>query len=853
MLSELLSPDFWFAFIRQWWLWHTATVLLGWLVFPFLFAWLRELPDRGYAIARIIGAFLLSYLNWLLCHRFFSFSIASLTTAAALPALLSIRGLWKNRRAFGDYLRRRWRWILATEALALFLFMFLINIRSFCADIQYNPGFHGAEKLGNMMLLNTLYTTEKFPAEDAWYCRTATAPASGRKQPILNYYYGAHLQWATLARLTHQSTQIAFNLALATLFSWIGIGAFGLMLNLTRRLTPSIICALILVFAGNLEPLRQVPEMWKAWREWRQTTGAERDFSPADFMMVRRYDFWRASRVILSISKPAGSEQDYVVDEFPYFSFILGDLHAHSSALPLTLALLNVLLALYYQKQLIGARWAEALLRQPATALLLAGLIGGLYFYNAWEILPCFLLLMIFLFWDQHDWRSGRARHIIESLLAGAILFSTGLFLLFGLFTTRLQTPWPSPGEAERSSIHYLTTLGEKIIFRPFDLGSSATELGIFWGLIWLPLLIALAAEAFRRLWKPWDQKKTFVFSIIIFLLALMGLVFSAPGAQICFLLVFLSAMYAWRTETDDANNFAARLMFAGFSIIFFAEIFVINDSMTGALERYNTVFKLYYPAWAVLTIAAVFFVWRQNCTLKEIKRPAARLALIFAVAILTGLGVIYPVMATWARTDGLYSAAGNAAQGMYPARPRVTYRQRTLDGIRFLGDPTEAPDDLAAILWLKKNIGNRSHILECGGQAYSYSGRIAAYTGLPTIIGWDNHELQWRGWDLYNEVEKRKADMNLAYSTTTIGELLPILLQYRIEYVIIGKLERATYPPAGLEKFSRFGKPVFTSGNTTIYDVRRLPRHMQLSPGATSYYNEPPRAHTQPSTAKGQ
>ncbi|MEZ4517705.1 MAG: glycosyltransferase family 39 protein [Chloroflexota bacterium] len=58
----LLSTTPWLAAI----VWMVATVLLGWLAFPLAFVSLKGLPDRGYALARVLGLLLLSYIPWLL-------------------------------------------------------------------------------------------------------------------------------------------------------------------------------------------------------------------------------------------------------------------------------------------------------------------------------------------------------------------------------------------------------------------------------------------------------------------------------------------------------------------------------------------------------------------------------------------------------------------------------------------------------------------------------------------------------------------------------------------------------------------------------------------------------------------
>ena len=41
---------------------------------------------------------------------------------------------------------------------------------------------------------------------------------------------------------------------------------------------------------------------------------------------------------------------------------------------------------------------------------------------------------------------------------------------------------------------------------------------------------------------------------------------------------------------------------------------------------------------------------------------------------------------------------------------------------------------------------------------------------------------------------------------------------QYQVQYVVIGDLERVTYPGDGLAKFDNLGERVFENYGTTIY-----------------------------------
>lgn len=111
-----------------------------------------------------------------------------------------------------------------------------------------------------------------------------------------------------------------------------------------------------------------------------------------------------------------------------------------------------------------------------------------------------------------------------------------------------------------------------------------------------------------------------------------------------------------------------------------------------------------------------------------------------------------------------------------------------------------------------------------------SYNGEgfaaISASTGRPTVIGWVGHQVQWRGGDAQAraELEPRKADVELIYSTTDVAQARELLRKYRVAYVYIGELERRSMSPESLAKFDQLGEPVFVQDEVTIYRMTMEP-----------------------------
>jgi YYY domain-containing protein len=240
--------------------------------------------------------------------------------------------------------------------------------------------------------------------------------------------------------------------------------------------------------------------------------------------------------------------------------------------------------------------------------------------------------------------------------------------------------------------------------------------------------------------------------------------------------------------RTDDGQPrvsvFILLLLATGALLTLSVEYVFLRDIF---LTRMNTVFKFYFQAWVVWAIASGYILVR---LLRRSQIAVASVSLF-----LVALGVLYPILAISARADE------------YGGAP-------TLDGTAYLFEAQ--PDDFAAIAWLNENVEGEAVILEAPGGSYDYEGRVSAHTGLPTLLGWAGHELQWRG--DYDEQARREPDIEVLYTSVEPEEVLTLLDKYGISYIYVGSLERNRYPAAGLAKFAGLADVVYEGGAVTIY-----------------------------------
>ena len=783
--------------------WLLVLEVLGAAALPWAFVLFRFLPDRGITLVKPLALLVLSYAVWVLGLTHIlpntQLTIWVLLLCVAAASLWLMGRIWEELRSF---FQANWRLLLIGELMFVGMFVAWALVAS------GSPGITHTEKPMDFMLLNAANQARFFPAEDAWL--------SGHS---ISYYYFGHIVMATLSKMSGVVTSVGYNLALATLPALAASVLFGLLYNLVRLSGGSArwalgmgvaVPALVLLMGnlvGALEFLRIRGWGGEGLWDWIAVSGLdsgglEGGVFPSDFWW-----WFRATRVIGASSE--GNILDYTITEFPAFSFLLGDLHAHVLAIPFFLLAIACALNIYCSPDRLGLIWLKSHAPHAAFAAL-AG--GALAFINFWDF-PTFMAilaaaLMLKAYRDEPD-------SLLQAAGSAASVFLP-LFLLavamFGpvYFSFSGQTSGALPlQDISTRPFHLFLVLGLFILVSLALMGNLLVRLRRCHSPdISLAVVAMLVALIPLGLW----MASAFLFALVTDgpgkALDDLGrrLTLAGPGAIVVGVGVYLAGSLAAQ-DGNRAYPFVLLLLVLAVFITTVAELFHIVDSFGGAWRRMNTVFKVYYQAWLLLGVTsafAIFAVWPRKTA--DASHAVWR-SRAWVVAACTG-AVVLGVLAIGSFYYTLGATIDRA--GVYGQPPEG----RTLDGLAYLR--VTDPGEYAAIEWLRDE-APAGRIVEAVGDDYSRYGNISASTGLPTVLGWVGHERQWRG--SAEPMEGRQEDVAAIYSGADPALARQLLLEYGVRYVYLGSREREKYDVLSLAQYGSFLRTAFEADGVIVYE----------------------------------
>lgn len=862
-----------------WWL---AVEAVGVAAFPLTFAFFRWLPDRGITLAKVVGILLLSYGFWMSGV----IGVFPPSRGAAVAVLIAVAAVsWalgsRHRDEMMEYLRSGWRYILFVELMFLVVLATAVYLRSFA------PGIDSGEKPFELAFLNAINRAEAFPPHDPWlsgenisyYYFGYVAVAVLTKLTFLQTSVTFFLGLSTIAALTWVAVfGLVYNLIQAARGEYSGIPRLS-----PRPLAFGLAAAGLVLVVSNLEGAFELMARHGIGSEgFYGLVGVHGLQGPydcsasppdcAEWYPTRSYWWWWATRM--------GSPAD--IQEFPFFSLHFGDLHAHVLVMPLLIALFAAVLQFTVpardarSDQRLNAAW---LIRHPGRALVIVLVLGGIAFTDAWA-LPLSLALLatgVLL----ANWLRGVSPLRI-------LLDSAGFLAPVAILAFVLYLPFYLDFEADSDGIGTIQTAATPTGDPPENSESTRPlHFALFWAPVLVSVLALTAVTLWRS--RLWTQGRSVVATAsLLWLVPLLvwcawaisnhGFGFLADEVAeraedlltLAFLVVSITAVGSLfiRSLTGDRDRietFVWWLAGVALLMLFGTELFYVRDYFDW---RANTVFRFWHQAWILLGVLSAFSIYRLTETWKVSQVRVRSLPVARAASVALIGGMAYTVLVAvepweslyerwWTSTPGLIVAvlalttlAVSSALEQRTVRdawPRLAWvgatavvlsaglvypvlvvfdrtggftNDQTLDGLAYV-DPFQRE----AIDWLNENVEGTPVILEATGPDFSGSGRVSSQTGLPTVIGWLNHERQWRGdpdpFASGTPFTVRPQEVDRLYNTPVIDEARIFMDKYDVEYVYVGGLERANYTLDGIFKFREFMDIAFENGGVTIYRVR--------------------------------
>lgn len=873
--------------------WYILLEILGWINLPLTWSVFQKLHSRGIYLSKVVGLLLWGFVYWWLN----SIGLLKNDLAGAVSVLTALLVInlfvgWKiGFSKLIDWVKANRKIIITTEVLFLMTFAFWAVVRA------ANPDIINTEKFMEMAFINGILKSPSIPPQDPWL--------SGYS---ISYYYFGYLISALLIRVSGVVSSVGYNLVSASWFGLTALGAYGVVWDLlmkhskdeqrdeqdsSRNYTLALLAPLMILLVSNWFGLLDILHARglvssEFWQNLQIPALTSQPYNLGWYPNRGGWSWWQASRVIQDFR--LGGSMIEIIDEFPFFTYLLSDIHPHLLGMPFVLLAIAQALNAFQggwegKKEILG-RSIPINLKNAIVAVLT---LGGIAFLNTWDF-PFYLLLMVVAFvWrqaSQGGWSAQRLWQIVLYCLAGGVLSISAYLPFYLSFSSQAGGLIPSLAFFTRGS--YLWIMFGPLLVPIFawmiyqqvrvrrlpSLQSLLLTISLFallfmagWGLGWLagrldtlnPLLNGLQGAA--------DNASLLTGSFVERL--------KHPGTFLTsFLLVLLSVDYFTQKiktaktsspQNDDefvsqfkfqieTHGFVLLLVLLGALLVTVPEYVYLRDQFG---TRMNTIFKFYFQAWILWSLAGSYFI---SSLLKKAKPQTNRLfALViitvgllvfgfsiaqqgetlqagfgshwldylvlsipilflfwiiqtlikkrypatFGVVCLAGLalGLIYPTIELWNKTEGF--------------QPRDGY---SLDGKQDFY--LYSPNEMAAAEWLADApVGVMAEAVSETGGSYTTYNIISTFSGMPTLLGWIGHEAQWRGG--YLEIGSRQSDLRVLYSTSDWSQAESMIDLYNIRYIVVGELERQTYQ-VDETKFEENMVKVFDTATVDIYEVRK-------------------------------
>ena len=537
----LLQGDVW-----TFWTWYLLALVLGAAAMPLTGRLFRRFQDRGWMFSKVTAIAVSGFLTWfLVAVKIIKFTTMTCIVVTLVCAAASLILYCREQKAGFECIPFAHLDLVYAEEL-LFFTAFLL----WTYFAGFHPAAYGTEKFMDYGFMEAMMRSKTLPATDLWY-----------SQGKINYYYGGQYFAVFLTKLSGAKVELTYNLmrtfvaglAFAMPFSLVHqmvTDRLGRIRTGWKKALPSvtgILAGISVSIAGNMHYVvygQIIPFIQKL-------KGEE----------VSSYWFPDATRYI-GFNPDV---EDKTIHEFPCYSFVLGDLHAHVVDIMFVLLLLGLLYA-WMKKvrttELSGESmsrrefWKKQLLMPQ---LLAAGaLLGMFHWTNYWDFVIYFVVTCGVALFMNIIGQKGKIRWVLGVTAAQAVEILTLATVIILPFTLQFDTSNMVQGIAlakHHSLLHQLLVL---------------------WG---LPGILTIL----------------FVVSLLIEKLR---------GAE-------QKSLYHLLTSIRLPDLFAVLMGLCAIGLVLIPELVYVRDIYENGNARANTMFKLTYQAYIMFGMTMIYAIFR--------------------------------------------------------------------------------------------------------------------------------------------------------------------------------------------------------------------------------------------------
>ena len=537
----LLQGDVW-----TFWTWYLLALVLGAAAMPLTGRLFRRFQDRGWVFSKVTAIAVSGFLTWFLVAvkiiKFTTVTCIVVTLACAAASLILYYREQKN--GFECIPFAHLDLVYAEELLFFTAFLLWTYFAGF------HPAAYGTEKFMDYGFMEAMMRNKALPATDLWY-----------SQGKINYYYGGQYFAVFLTKLSGAKVELTYNL----MRTFVAGLAFAMPFSLVHQMVtdrlgkartgwkkalPSvtgILAGISVSIAGNMHYVvygQIIPFI-------RKLKGEE----------VSSYWFPDATRYI-GFNPDV---EDKTIHEFPCYSFVLGDLHAHVVDIMFVLLLLGLLYAWMKKvrttelsRDSMSRRefWKKQLLMPQ---LLAAGaLLGMFHWTNYWDFVIYFVVTCGAALFMNIIGQKGRSKWVLGVTAAQAVEILILATVIILPFTLQFDTSNMVQGIALAK--HH----------------SLPHQLLVLWG---LPGILTIL----------------FVVSLLIE---------KMRGAE-------QKSLYHLLISIRLPDLFAVLMGLCAIGLVLIPELVYVRDIYENGNARANTMFKLTYQAYIMFGMTMIYAIFR--------------------------------------------------------------------------------------------------------------------------------------------------------------------------------------------------------------------------------------------------